>query len=171
MSVFEENGDLLTCTADFIVQQCNCLTVNSHGLAQSIAAKFPDADTYALRRAVRNKNLAIAEDRGKPGTISIHKHVINMYAQWRPGPIKSPYFTRYPEYKEEPESAEMRQKWFKRCLQEISLLFPQSLTLAFPFKIGCGLAGGNWTVYKKMLEKFALENPRFKVVIITQLPN
>jgi len=27
--------------------------------------------------------------------------------------------------------------------------------VAFPFKIGCGAAGGDWTVYRAMIKAFA----------------
>lgn len=168
--LFFENGDLLTYTkADFIVQQCNCLTVKSHGLAESIARIFPDADTYSKRKPIGARNLSVPEDRGTPGSISIHKKVINMYAQWRPGRIGAPYFSSYPE-SPQPETVQTRQKWFRECLEIIShSLGSEPKTLAFPFQIGCGLAGGDWKVYQQMLEEFAAKNPQFKVVIITKI--
>ena len=161
-----ENGDLLQCkNVDFIVQQCNCLTIQSRGLAQSISKVFPDADTYSKRRS-DVKNVAIAEDRDVPGSISIHKKVINMYAQWRPGRVGGPYFSHYPE-SVQPETVKSREKWFLQCLNAISLAFDsEAKTFAFPHKIGCGLAGGDWSIYLQMLKDFAEKHPHFKILIV-----
>lgn len=169
MTLLFEDGDLLQFEkADFIVQQCNCLSVKPHGLAESIARAFPEADTYSKRQAMGSRNLACPKDRAIPGSITIHNRVINMYAQWRPGRIGAPYFSAYPDG-EEKETSLTRQKWFSECLDAISTkLGKEPKTIAFPFKIGCGLAGGDWKVYEKMLQDFAARNPQHKVVIVTQ---
>lgn len=50
MSFYSEiKGNLLDCGADVIVQQINCSTVDSAGLAFAISAKFPYADVYSSR--------------------------------------------------------------------------------------------------------------------------
>jgi hypothetical protein len=43
--------------------------------------------------------------------------------------------------------------WFQECLQTLGAL--QYETLAFPYKIGCGLAGGMWTHYQQLIHDFA----------------
>ena len=68
-------GDLTEWTvADAIVQQCNCLAVRSHGLSARIADKYWWADVYHLRRPERRRNLAVPEDRAKPGYIQIRRN-------------------------------------------------------------------------------------------------
>jgi hypothetical protein len=42
---------------------------------------------------------------------------------------------------------------------------PNIISIAFPYKIGCGLAGGKWEDYESMIYKFAKENPNIKVKI------
>lgn len=165
-NLFFENGDILQFkNVDFIVQQCNCLTIKSRGLAEAIAAAYPDADTYSKRRP-NSKNLAIEEDRHIPGTISVHKKVINMYAQWRPGRVQGPHFSLYPESLET-ETTKSREKWFLQCLSAIASTFGnEPKRFAFPFKIGCGLAGGDWKVYLRMLQEFAEKNPHFTITIV-----
>ena len=37
---------------------------------------------------------------------------------------------------------------------------------AFPYKIGCGLAGGKWSKYEAMIEAFAEANPDVEVTIV-----
>lgn len=38
--------------------------------------------------------------------------------------------------------------------------------VAFPYGIGCGLAGGNWEEYRTVLEEFAEANPQYAIVIV-----
>ena len=52
----------------------------------------------------------------------------------------------------------MRQGWFQECLDAIGKLNLKSV--AFPYEIGSGLAGGKWACYDNMLQKFACENQR-----------
>ena len=47
------------------------------------------------------------------------------------------------------DSIENREIWFKKCLEEIDKLNLDEIVM--PYKIGCGLAGGKWINYEKML--------------------
>lgn len=163
------NGDLLQCAeADWIVQQCNCLTVRAHGLAQTLFAKFPNANCYAKRRAIGQRNLAVDADRAAPGSVSlVDDKVVNMFAQWRPGSTSSKWFSSYPEFPGEKETVEAREKWFQQCLDALSLLGGErKLTIAFPFRIGCGLAGGDWDRYSAMIAAFEQKNKERITVLI-----
>jgi O-acetyl-ADP-ribose deacetylase (regulator of RNase III) len=157
-------GNLLEATEDFIVQQCNCISLKPHGLSASITKKFPFADSYGIRKGVSG-NLAIPKDRNIPGTIAImgngqdQRFVINMFAQYSYG---KPYSTLN-KNKQWQDSYEDRKIWFKNCLEEISKTKPKSL--AFPYNIGCGLAGGNWKDYYSILEQFSKDNPNIKIVL------
>ena len=51
MSIITVDGDLLRFSADVIVQQTNCLTINSQGLAKNIATRF-GIDVYEKRQPV-----------------------------------------------------------------------------------------------------------------------
>ena len=162
-------GDLLRLAdgADYIVQQCNCLTVKAHGLSEAIFRIYPEADDYKRRRPIGRRNLAIETDRAVPGSISIHHNfIVNLFAQWRPGKIRAGYFSCYPG-SDPPETSEQRQAWFQMCLDELALrLVGRRVTVAFPYGIGCGLAGGNWEVYRGMLEVFDKNNPEIDVLVV-----
>lgn len=54
-----------------IVQQLNCLCVKPHGLSATIASKWPWANHYNTRRQQGNMNLAVMEDRKRPGDIVV----------------------------------------------------------------------------------------------------
>jgi len=154
-------GDLLNSNEEYIVQQCNCLTVSSHGLSKSISDKYGKwADPYCQRKRIGKRNLAQEQYRDKPGTIKIltstpsdpkittvQPNVVCIFGQWVPG-VPGKYKT-YPKW--EIDNYENRLKWFEEALLSI----PSDIKrLAFPYKIGCGLAGGNWNKYYKIIQKF-----------------
>lgn len=127
-----EEGDLLESKEQFIAHQCNCVTKISKGIASTIFQKHPVANTYQFRTKP-----------SKPGTIDVFEDakVINMYAQYYPGK---------PRYQN--DSAEKRLVWFKQCLETIQEQYPNLESIAFPYKIGCNLGGGDWDKYLHLLE-------------------
>ncbi len=83
----------------------------------------------------------------------------NIYAQYYPSKPKSKNHTYY-------DSASRREYLFDYCI--FTLLFTYLTDdennvkrensfkkIYFPFKIGCGLAKGNWDTYKEMIVAFA----------------
>ncbi len=127
-------GDLLKAKEQYICHQCNCVTLKSKGLSHYMFDRYPYANTY--KRNVKRQF----------GTIDVNgdgkeeRYVINMYSQYYPGRNKW---------------GKNREGAFKRCLFQISQLKPESV--AFPYNIGCGLAGGKWSTYKEMIEDFEEE--------------
>ena len=78
-----------------------------------------------------------------------------MYAQYEPGkPSRSGE-----------DSQEMREAWFRRCLGLIGERIQGLESIAFPWQVGCGLAGGDWKVYEGMIKEFAESHPDVKVVV------
>jgi hypothetical protein len=142
-------ADLIHAKEEYICQQTNCISVYAHGLAETIRIKL-GIDPYSHRKPLFNRNHAVPEDCDIPGTIKIFSNggvkVICMFAQYGMG---KPY--KYGNRVE--DSFEKRLLWFKTCLFEISKLKPKSL--AFPYNIGCGLAGGNWEDYLATLRYFS----------------
>ena len=142
------SGNLLDSDAQYIAHQCNCITTHSAGMAKTIFDFYPYANVYATRCDSDNwKNT-----RDKPGTIDIRgdgenqRYVINMFAQIFPG------HTKFPDSSADGTVA--REKYFRKCLVSI-LKIPDLYSIAFPYGIGCNIAGGNWDIYLKMLEGFS----------------
>jgi hypothetical protein len=140
-------GDLLEADEQYICQQCNCSSSNYKGLSKSIVEAFPWACFYSERNR-------------EPGTIMIkgdekksERPVIAMFAQRYIGPAK---FAS--------DTANMRLIWFEKCLKQIGELEGLE-SIAFPYNIGCGLAGGEWSAYLRLLENFATQNSNIKIVI------
>ncbi len=136
----EINCDLLEIDTQYIAHQCNCVSTYSKGLAKEIFKKYPESNVY------------ITGESRIPGTISIKGRIINMFAQLHPGSPRAD------------DSREDRHRWFVSCLNEIRKIFHLK-SIAFPNMIGCGLAGGNWTIYRSFIRRFSDNNPKIKVYI------
>lgn len=132
-------GNVLTYPG-YIVHQCNCVTSRPMGLSEQIFKKFPDANIY--RDGTPRE----------PGEIVVRGKIIAFLAQNTPGKPK-PF-----------ETAMRRESWFRACLEKLKTFLKENeiTDVAFPYGIGCGLAGGNWTTYMQMIEEFAKD---FNVVI------
>jgi O-acetyl-ADP-ribose deacetylase (regulator of RNase III) len=134
--------DLLKAEADYFVHQCNCVTVGpAAGLAAEIFRLYPEANTYKK------------EIRRIPGTISIHGSIINLYGQQYPG--KAKYGS---------DSKEQRLEWFREGMEAIVEEIGAG-SIAIPYRIGCGLAGGNWKDYESILKSIATANPDLHLII------
>ena len=127
----------------YIVHQCNCVTTHASGLAAHIFKVIPEADVYADRTFRR-----------VPGTVCIREKVVNLFGQFRPGKPSAR------------ESSAQRLAWFQKGLDELETYLKQESeacdhvvdmlpTVAFPYKIGCGLAGGHWPDYWSRIQAFA----------------
>lgn len=150
MNYIQVEGDLLECNHKYICHQTNCLTSVGSNLAKAMFEKFPYANIYAPRANYNMSDLPLPEE--KPGEIVIkgngqdQRYIINMIGQWYPGkPV-------YPTSSKDGYIA--RQKYFKSCLKKI-IGIKNLESIAFPYNIGCGAAGGNWTDYEKLIDLFA----------------
>ena len=148
-------GDLLKLREfDAIAHQVNCLTVKPHGFSKQVADKYPWGDIYSKRIPEGKRNLAVKSDRGVPGTIQIFKSttvnspaIVCLLSQWDFGSTGQSRRC-IPPYK---DTAENRLMWFGQCFDHIK----DVKILGLPYKIGCGLAGGDCSLYFKMICAYA----------------
>jgi O-acetyl-ADP-ribose deacetylase (regulator of RNase III) len=137
------HGNLLDSKEQFICHQCNCVTKWAAHLAKDVFQRFPHADVYSPRIPLGYRD--------NPGTINIsgngqdQRFVIAMFAQVYPGSSKA-------EYPSNVDSVLSRAKYFEECLDKMAQT-PMS-SVAFPWQIGCGAAGGNWGTYIDMIYGF-----------------
>lgn len=141
-------GDLLTSEAKYIVHQCNCTTTNSAHLSAAMFERFPHADIYSPR-----KGLSVPLPDQQPGSIVVcgdgesQRFVIAILGQISPGFPRDP---RSPK-----DGFEARIRYFKQALERIAEI-PDLHSLAMPYRIGCGAAGGDWVDdYEPMIDEFA----------------
>lgn len=168
-------GDIVYANVDMIVQQCNCITRNSCGLANYISTKL-NVDIYSTRRAMNGCiNLSVPEDRGIPGTCVIVKNESNiapckyvacLLAQFAPGkPMK--YYKNIARDHKLKDNEEDRLLWFQQSLVHLKehIIKLNIKSIAFPKMIGCGLAGGDEKLYWNMLESFSNNMKELNVII------
>ena len=136
------SGNLLDAPEDCIVHQCNCTTAGKEasGLAFDIFEKFPWANIYTT---------STPKEWRQPGRVVLcgdgteRRWVANLMGQRLPGRARTV-----------DDTSTMRQRWFQRGLDELSKV-EHIKSFAFPHGIACGLAGGDWETYEKMLRGFS----------------
>jgi hypothetical protein len=115
--------------------------------------------------------------------------VVGLVAQFAPGK-PGVYYARQRRQHGVDDSSDDRRTWFRQSLAELGrrlrLLPPTTVneepaatdaerrrySIAFPSQIGCGLAGGTWSVYRRMIDEWAATLPgdRFDVRIVRLRP-
>lgn len=133
-----KDGDILKSDCTVIMHQANCFSTMGAGIARSIAIQHKE-----VYLADKNLELTPKERFGKYSMATTENAItfVNLYGQFSFG---SGLKTNY----------EMLEK-------AIDLFFTESKynnevnldKVGLPYKIGCGLAGGNWSVVKNILEK------------------
>ena len=148
-------GDLLESNATYIVHQCNCMSVGpAAGIAKVIFSRFPWADCYREREGVRPPIYG-----QMPGDIQIcgngkdQRFVVNLFGQFYPGGPSSNH--------QELDFPSHRQEWFNAAMNRLTRKMISEgegeSTVAFPWQIGCGIAGGDWEgFYLPRIDEFAL---------------
>ena len=148
--------DIFESTEDYLCHQTNCLSRGeAAGLARLIFSKYPEVDIYASR-----------EKDDVPGTVRIKpinhstSKVVNLMGQVFPGSARNK------------KIQDKRLVYFRKALWELCQVGKYS-SYAFPWGIGCGLAGGDWGVYigiLKSFEKYINEQYGSGDVVIYRLP-
>ena len=154
-------ANILEVKDGYILQQCNCITVYPYGLSADLEKTFPGTCPYSRRNPkIQHTNVARTQDRSVPGTLAIMQNstgpaIISIFGQYCPGgPGNASYLATEAGVD---DSQEAREKYFAEALNGLHDYFwgtKEYIKIAVPFKIGCGLAKGNWQNYEKMLLQF-----------------
>jgi len=137
---------------DIILQGCNCFHKMGSGLAKEINERYPEA-------FLADKNYSKYGDPVKLGTFTYAKckrndnsefFILNCYTQFRYG--KDGLYNRYVEYGA-----------IRSCLKELKTFCKKESKIGIPI-IGCGLAGGDWNVVKRIIEEELKEYKNYKIV-------
>ena len=153
------DGNITQVNTKYIAHQCNCISQHAFGLARILFKVFPWCNIYSGRVPVGHEDF----HPDCPGAISIHgngedqRYIINMLGQLWPGK---------PKYlKDRTDGYRAREEYFKLCIKEITQIEDLE-SIAFPVNIGCGVAGGNWKKYKKLIEAFAKARSDVEVILV-----
>ena len=118
--------------------QTNCKGVMGAGIAKQIAFRFP---------AVQMRNLDYCKKKNVLGTflpirVAPERVCVNLYAQDGFGRNKC-----YTDYKALAESLNKLAEALKKV--------PKDWDIGFPYRMGCGLAGGSWGKVYPLIVQFA----------------
>ena len=148
-------GNLLDAKEDIIVHQVNCMGAMASGVAKQIREKWPLV--YTIYNNVVNAATIDKKQKGLLGNVlmirvSERQWIANIFGQFNYGRSGK----RYTDY-------DALQNGLDH-IEESALLHHWSIAL--PYKIGCGLGGGDWDgVVLPILEDIFAENNLVNAVI------
>lgn len=145
-------GDILESRADVIVHQVNCQGVMGAGLAKQIKEKYPvvfwaykslcDEDkkvrarTGIFRSRLLGQIQVCYKENYPIGRVEDPQAIVNLFAQ--------DYYGRGHRYTDYDA--------LRLCLERVNQRFVGK-TVAVPYMMGCGLAGGDWGVVSRIIEE------------------
>lgn len=134
------HGDLLDAKTDIIAHQTNCMGIMGAGVALAIKQKYPKV--FAQYRIHCNNRLRGFELLGScqecpTDQRSNPQYVANLFGQDRIGHRTTDY------------------KALKQAMTELRAFMQMwdYTSVAMPYGIGCGLAGGNWDTVQGIIEE------------------
>lgn len=135
-------GNIMEATEDIICQQVNCQGVMGTGLAKQIRDKYTQVyteykklcDNYKNSRALMGKTLMVKVFCFRQGKF---KYIANLFGQYYYGRDKV-----YTDYNA------LRKAFI--CIRKIAI--SEGKSVAIPYGIGCGCAGGNWDNVLELIE-------------------
>lgn len=143
------NGDLLKADLPVIAHQTNCLGVMGAGIAKSIKNKWNNV-------FIQYKNLCtnVIDKHNLLGKIQLCatndtpiKYIVNLFGEYSFTESVAPYENRHTDYNA-----------LRNALTVLKekLVFLDFDKVGIPYKLGCGLAGGDWdgVVYPMLQEIF-----------------
>jgi O-acetyl-ADP-ribose deacetylase (regulator of RNase III) len=134
-------GDLFEATEKYLCHQCNCVTNKAAHLAFDVFEKYPYADIYTPRTEADKPGRIIVKGNGQD-----QRFVVAMLGQYYPGKPKYPLSTL--------DGVPAREKYFYHALLRLAKV-EELESVAFPWRIACGAAGGDWEHYLGMISNFA----------------
>ena len=131
--ITEIKGDLFTTGAQVILHGCNCQGKMGSGVAKAVREKYPVVfDEYEELHRTRGLKLGSI----LPVKVGKDKWVVNCMTQKFYG-YDGKQYVSYDAVWE--------------CLHRVASMASKEYKIAMP-KIGCGLAGGDWEVVRKIVE-------------------
>jgi O-acetyl-ADP-ribose deacetylase (regulator of RNase III) len=142
--LIERNGDIFAGGPEVLIHQANCYHTMASGIAKEIRERFPEAyaadlltpkdslDKLGTYSAAAVTGPALAVD----GSEKRLRYIVNLYSQYghKDGNRKTSYDAMF--------------EGLMRIRDDARF---SGLEFGVPYKIGCGLGGGNWNVVLAIL--------------------
>lgn len=132
----ELEGDILLVERGIICHQVNCLGIMGGGIALEIRNKYPELYSEYRKNCVDNTGLL-----GSVSVYTINENlkIANIFGQQNIG-IGKGIRTDY-------DAVDKSLIELKKIINEDKTNLP----IYFPKYMGCGLGGGNWSIYKEII--------------------
>jgi O-acetyl-ADP-ribose deacetylase (regulator of RNase III) len=143
-------GNILRAKEGVICQQVNCLGVMGAGLAAQIKLEYPDvyAEYRQLCFAKADDNYTLL---GQIQIIPVsdRKWIVNLFAQYDVGG------TRATEYSAFSQCVNALSEWVAKTGEPLwkSSGGSGKIPVLLPYKIGCGLGGGDWSIIREIIHR------------------
>ena len=143
------NGDILKSGADYICHQVNCRGVMGAGLVLQLRKAYPQLyEDYRKLCNILGPNLlgktSVYVDYNLKSKNYLATRIVNMFAQ--DGYGRNKVCTNY--------------EAFESCVRDVIKVADRNNydifynpVIAIPYKIGCGLAGGDWNIIENIIRK------------------
>lgn len=133
------DGNLLEADVNFIIHSCNCQGIMGGGIARQIAQKWP-----RVAKVDRDDDRTPEQKLGKYTECDVLRDgkfitVINLYGQLNISTSKR--MTNY----------NALANGLERIKNDFTL---KGQKIGFPYLIGCGLGGGNWTIVSTIIDEY-----------------
>lgn len=147
---------------DIIVHGCNCFCAQKSGLAPQMVKAFQTDKTFLegnVNQAFGSIDVAKSKigDINKLGNIDI----LNRNIPFKDGEFTLKVINAYTQYSMGHDKRHLDYEALTMCLRKINHIFSGE-TIGLPL-IGCGLAGGDWNIVKKIIKQ---ELKDLKIVIV-----
>ena len=143
--IYNMNGNILNCEQKYIIHQVNCQGNMGAGLAKQLANKYPEIIKPYKDTCLKNLQSKLLGEVLKTKTKD-GKIILNIFGQGYYG-------------------AGSKQTNYNALINGLTKIFLNANgDVAIPYKIGCGLAGGNWTKVYKIIEILA-EDFKYNIYI------
>jgi len=152
--ILETHGNLVTeflaGEVDVLIHSVNCQGKMNKGLGKQIRNAIPVVyqEYVSLYTTLANKKRLLGtaqfvhlETFSDPETYR-PKDVVNLFAQYYYGE----------------GTMQTNHDAFEKACQVVANYYPVGTRLGIPFKIGCGLGGGNWDIVRAILERVFREH-------------
>ena len=136
MSIQVLEGDLFDTTAKYICHQVNCKGKMGSGVAKQIRERYPEAyHSYRRRCEIFRNHGQTVNMLGQVLQVATNdgRVICNLFAQNDYG-YNGACYTDYDA--------------FHDCLMELRKCVPAGSAIAMPYRIGCGLGGGDWDIVR-----------------------
>ena len=160
-----------------IIQQCNCIRRKPHGLSLDFVKNLGGYANAYNRRMGKHSNTASVSSRPKCGEIGwssppFHRelpHIVHFYSQFDSGlsiesnnaSLEYGYLKDDVHFQDNKrlDTKANRVIYFEKCLEKLAEQLNGSMSstiseVLFPYRIGCGKAGGSWEAYFASIVRF-----------------